>query len=114
MSKNNDNELAEEQVIDLFHNPKFLSRIELANTEEEILEIFQENNIGLTSSKMEILHNICEKYIENGMEIVDEEKFLENVAAGKDVNKNNAPKMMKKVSEIIQKNPFKIEKKRMF
>ena len=106
MPKEDKRSLEEQQVIDLFHNPEFLLRIEKINTQNDILKVFRENNIKVTSETLESLYDICERYIKKGLEVIDEEKFLEDVAAGKCENikkeENKSPKIMEKVWGIIK------------
>lgn len=83
---NKKNHLNENTIVRLFHDPRFLSKFEQVNTEEEIIKIFNQNHVPITPDDLEVLHNICEKYIDRGAEIIDEESFLENIAAGKSEN----------------------------
>lgn len=93
----------ESAIVHLFHNPKFLSDFEKINTEAEIIRIFNKNNIPITFDDLEVLHNICEKYVNKGLEILDEETFLENVSAGTD-NYNNGRSTAKKIVDILSPN----------
>lgn len=106
MEEKKEPSLEEDRIIDLFHNPEFLLRLEKIKTRTEILNAFRENNIQVNQDTLEALYNICERYIRKGLEVIDEEKFLEDVAAGKCTgikeNETNSQNMAEKILGMIK------------
>ena len=77
-----ENNIDTDKVVNLLHDPEFLLKLNKINTTSEIINIFYENNICFNKKNLKILDNICDKYIQEGMRMINNEDFLQNISAG--------------------------------